>query len=1292
MQQVPGSKAAILQPRGIFDERVAIELKGQLDEITKTDWLPQIIIDMADVEMLQVAGLRALVKLRKEYQEQGTSLALVGPSINVQQLIELAGYLDYFAIYPSVREALKALEARETLNLPGQMLKDRYRIEDKIGEGRLGTVFGGTDIELNTPVAIKILSPSFSEGAIEQFLRQARQIIDLIHPNIVDILECDEDRGITFMIEEFIESKTLRDVLDENSDQPLVFDIALSIAESITRALEYAHANGVVHGDLKPKNVLLPGDVKISDFGLGRLESGKSLVNLDVPLTLVTARYLAPEQVLGHPIDARTDLYALGVILYEMFTGQPPFEGSDEEVLESHRNSFPVAPREINPNLSRSLEHLILKLLDKDPNKRYANARQVRYILNSMVVAVSSEVQPRVFATEQWPALVGREDVLSRLTGLWSETQQGRGQLVFLRGESGIGKTRLVQELIYYLDETTVFIGNCQRLKESIAYQPYVTAITTYLDSVSAETLGEDMAQLWPEILQLVPELSVLIPNFNPPSFKDKALRQPAATINLAESIARATTKRPWLLILDDLQWADHSSFKLLDYLARHCGQMALMIVGIFEDSNAGENEFLINTLADLKTQPNQTTISLKGLVEGEVKELLENVWSQVVPTDLVKAIHNRTGGNPLYVEEVAKGLIDEGVVTWRDHRWHFGSVVESGLPKQVNDAILRRVNRLSRETQTFLSQAAIFDPVIKFEDIHEMSDLSEWDALDSLNTTLERQFLKAAPADKFLHFSHVKMQEVLYQGLSSLRQQLMHREAGEALERQYPSEPKEIPESLAHHFFQANQLEKGLIYSIQAATKARAVHADQNALYWYTQALDAIEQLGMDSPTQKQRFELLLAREQIYYQQGDRQAQRNDLEALQGLAQSLDDPAKKARIHNRQAAYSHIMNHLDEAIAEAQAGLTAARQINDPLLESESLSQMARIAMHKGQFDTAHEQLQKALDTLKETDNRQAKIKVLNDLSGLHRLKNNYTESDAYAQQGLEMSQLVVDRYGQAISLSSLGETSLQIGDYTEGQSHLHQALTITHFIGNRQAEANTLNRLASLYKEVGDYQLARYYVEQAMSLHRNMEDEQGLAEDLQVLAAIHLVLEEYETARDYLEQALEICQRSQNKVQEGSIWLELAVAFEGLSDLEKAGDAYGQAKVLQEELGNKASTLDARIGLARCLLVGGKAEDALLAVQTFLEEPGPNGWGIKYPARFYLTAYQILTAANKTQRAMAALEKGHILLQHRANGIGDPQMQASFLKMYLRIRRYWLNWNSMNWKRQLIDIMLSN
>jgi predicted ATPase len=1041
----------------------------------------------------------------------------------------------------------------------------------------------------------------------------------------------------------------------------LPFDVALSIAGSIASGLEYAHANGVIHGDLKPKNVLMTSEIKISDFGLGRLESGRSLINIDVPLSLVTARYLAPEQVLGHPIDARTDLYAFGVILYEMFTGQLPFDGSDQEVLEFHRSRSPVPPREINPDLSRSLEHLILKLLDKDPNRRYAKARQVRRILSGMSAAISGKVQRRTFTLEPQPSLAGREDILARMTELWAETQQGQGQIVFISGEVGIGKTRVAQELISCLDEATVLLGNCLSLEGSPAYQPFLSAISTYLNNVPAETVGHELGQVWREITALVPEVKRVMPRVASTAAGDEPLHPPP--LSLVHSLGLAMTNRPWLLILDDLHWIDDRSLILLDYLAQHCNRLPLMIVGLYDERRLDESQALADTIDRLSRLDNCQLIGLEQLSEGEVKEQLEGLWTHLVPANLVTVIYNCTGGNPLYVEEVARGLVDEGVVSWRDNKWDFGSVIEASLPQQIDEAILRRLNNLSRETRTFLNQAAVFDPVINFDDLHEMSDLSEWDALESLDIALDRQILKEAPGERMLRFGHARIQEVLYQGLSSLRRRLMHREAGEALERQYPAEPKEIPVTLAHHFFQAGELEKGLIYSIQAARQAGAIYAHENALHWYTQAMDAMDQLGLENLYQQQRFELLLAREQNHYHLGNRQAQRADLTALQHLGQLLNLPAKQAVVHNRRAALALVANHLDEASTEARAGLIAARQASEALLIAENLLQLGQLASLRGRFDEALEQLEAAYALLEETSDHGAKIRCLTGLSTLHKLLNNFAESENYDQQALEMSKLSGDRYDQANALGSLGHTWFRTGNYAKARSCQQQALIINQFIGSRQGEAACSNRLATIYNELGDYKLAQGYVERAASIHRDIEDEAGLAEDYQVFGTIYRASGDLEFARNYFEQALEVYRRSDRKVQEGSAWLELAMTHESLRDLTAASHAYQQARTIFSDLGNENSTCEANAGLARCFLAKGEIESAQQLVESFPETSDQNGM-FRYPIQLYLTTYRVLAAVDHAEQAVAALQHGHALLQQRANAIEDTQLKLSYLE----------------------------
>jgi anti-anti-sigma factor len=1081
LQQVPGGKAAIVKPTGIFNERVAAEMKKELAELKENSWASQVIIDMADVEMLQVAGLRALVKLRREHP--GTPMVLAGPSGNVQQVIELAGYLDFFAIYPSVHTALNALKARETLNLPGQTLKNRYQIETKISDGQLGTIFKATDTHLGRLVAVKILSASFSDGAIDRFLRHAREIIDLTHPNIVNIFECEEDRGLSFMVEEFVEGQTLQKTFQQQAGEALPLDTALSIAVKITQALEYAHAHGVIHGDLKPQNVLIANnEVKISDFGLGRLEGGRSLMTLDVSLALITPHYLAPEQVLGQAVDARTDLYALGVILYELFTGHLLFEGNDQEILEHHRLTLPKPPRQHNPKLSRSLEYLILKLLDKDPNKRYATVRHVRRILVGMAMTVSGRGQSQTVPRPNWPIFVGRAEPLQHLLALWEETRLGHGQLVFVQGELGLGKSRLIQEFADQVGLATVFIGHCQNSEGSVAYQPFIDALKTYFATTPPELASRQVGEMLSEVAHFVPEIQHILPAIDPATAP--ATPDPAS-FSLIETIKQAATDRPWLIIMDDLDWADQCSLQLLDYLARHCRETALMIVATY-GQDISDNKPLTEMLSHLQGHLAYTSLALRHLLESEVKELLESIWGQSIPQAMVAAIYRRAQGNPLFVAEMAKNLVDEGVITWHQGHWHFGSVVDSNLPQRLRETILRRIRCLAKETQSVLQQAAVIGYSFSFEDLHAITDLSEQGILENLDAALEKQLIKVL-ADGSYCFSNLRTQQVLYENLSSLKQRLFHREIAEALEQRHLPDTERTAALLAHHYFQAKELEKGLVYSIQAGTQATALYASHNALVWYTQALDVLDQLEPTEAQRLQRFELLLAREQIYDNLGERIAQGADLAVLQSLMQTLNDPAKQALVHNRQARYERALNHFDQAISEAQAALIAARQANQPALQGEGFLHLAHISASQGHLEMARAHIYDAQEILGNAGNSQFKAKTLNGLGDMYKLLKDYAQAEIYYQQALELNRANSFRYGEAVSLSSLGSLSLKVGDPAQALAYCRQALHINRLTGHRRGEAQCLYHLSLAYKTLGQEQAAQRCMEESMAIRHS-------------------------------------------------------------------------------------------------------------------------------------------------------------------------------------------------------------
>ena len=272
----------------------------------------------------------------------------------------------------------------------GQLLQERYRLIDPIARGGMAEVWEGYDEVLARPVAIKLLHPALSvdEEFRERFRREAVAAARLSHPNVVATFDTGDDGEISFIVMELVQGRTLRDLLAQ--DAPLPAPLAVSIAAQAADALTHAHEAGLVHRDVKPANLLLVDDqsgprVKVADFGIARAArtDGADLTDLTQPGTLLgTAKYLAPEQAEGRTPDARTDVYALGVVLYEMLAGRPPFsEDTAVATAMAHVHSEPLRLRQLRAGVPRPLEAVVLKAMAKDPAERYQSAAELRTAL-----------------------------------------------------------------------------------------------------------------------------------------------------------------------------------------------------------------------------------------------------------------------------------------------------------------------------------------------------------------------------------------------------------------------------------------------------------------------------------------------------------------------------------------------------------------------------------------------------------------------------------------------------------------------------------------------------------------------------------------------------------------------------------------------------------------------------------------------------------------------------------------------------------------------------------------------
>jgi eukaryotic-like serine/threonine-protein kinase len=261
----------------------------------------------------------------------------------------------------------------------------RYEIVKELGKGGMGVVYQAHDPQIDRPVALKVLRVDrvVNEEFVSRFFKEAKFIGRLSHPNIVTVYDVGRDHGTIYIAMEYLQGHPLNEVI---RSEPLGVEKTLDIAAQISNALGYAHDKGIVHRDIKPSNIILTheGDVKLTDFGIARAEDQNAAQQTQTGVILGTPFYMSPEQVMGKRVDGRSDLFSLGVILYELIVGQKPFKGDHfTAIFRAITEDIPVMPIQIDASIPRAVSDLIMKTLSKDPDVRFQTGKEMSHVLKT---------------------------------------------------------------------------------------------------------------------------------------------------------------------------------------------------------------------------------------------------------------------------------------------------------------------------------------------------------------------------------------------------------------------------------------------------------------------------------------------------------------------------------------------------------------------------------------------------------------------------------------------------------------------------------------------------------------------------------------------------------------------------------------------------------------------------------------------------------------------------------------------------------------------------------------------
>jgi tetratricopeptide (TPR) repeat protein len=795
---------------------------------------------------------------------------------------------------------------------PTSFAGGRYSVTRFLGEGGKKKVYLAHDAQLDRDVAFALIkTEGLDDAARVRITREAQAMGRLgSHPHIVTVYDIGEENGQPYLVLPVLPGGDVEGVIEDAPEHKLSIEQAVKIATETCLGLEFSHAKGIIHRDLKPGNVWLAEDGRamIGDFGLAVAVDRSRLTQAG--MMVGTVSYMPPEQAMGGEVTPRSDLYSLGAMLYEMVCGRPPFVGDESvAIIGQHLNTPPVAPTWHRPDCPPGLEALILRLLEKDASKRPSSASEVREALESVSTpSAAPTVHEEVASPHEHDPLyrrvfVGRETELRQLQQAFDAAMSGQGGLVMVVGEPGIGKTSIVEQLATYASMRggNWLVGHCyEEGSLSLPYLAFVEAMRSYVMNRDPDALRSELGTGAADVARIVSEVRdrvhVDLRDASDPEDDRWRLLNAITTF-----LRNAAAVQPLVIVLEDLHWADRGTLDLLLHVARNLEGARLLVVGTYRDVEVDRSHPLSATLGELRRVGTFARIPLRGLTVDEVHRMYEEIRGQATPWGQAEAVHRQTEGNPLFVQEVLRYLVEEGIVIREGGRYVAQGGEGVGIPEGLRDVVGRRLSRLSEKTNQVLAIAAVMGREFRLDVLQRVAVLPEEEIYRALEEAVERAVVEersGVGASVAYRFAHAFFRQTLYEETIAPRRIRLHQQVARALESVYGSRLEEHAAELAEHYSYSStpeDLKKAVEYGELAAARATSVFDYGEAERHLSQALKVQEVL--DPEDKLKRCDLLLALGEAMLPQ-ENPARVADLASSEAfdLAESLNDPDRAAR------------------------------------------------------------------------------------------------------------------------------------------------------------------------------------------------------------------------------------------------------------------------------------------------------------------------------------------------------------------------------------------------------------
>ncbi|MHC4778468.1 MAG: sigma 54-interacting transcriptional regulator, partial [Planctomycetota bacterium] len=957
-----------------------------------------------------------------------------------------------------------------------------------------------------------------------------------------------------------------------------------------------------------------------------------------------TIHYIAPEIFKGLVIDRRSDLYSLGILLYQIATGNLPYDGTTQlEVIRGHFEGGALSPRESNPDLPEGLEHVILRLMAREPWERFSSANSVIGALNEVF---GGDFGVETKATRESYILtgrfVGRENEFSRLKsalgrtvgglstvsddlrfgsqesgsagGEGETTSTGDRPVLLLTGDPGIGKTRLMKEFKTFTQlQGTLFVEGACAPDRSTPFGPFIPILRELARTREGGSLLPKFAS---EMVKILPEIADTLEI--PVSVSLKPEQERLRLIHaLSRFLIEVSERKPFVVHLADLQWADDITLELVTYLARNLEWGAdqpareatvdslsglygptrprLLLCGTVQEMAEG-NEGFLATREDL-LEGGAEEQKLRGLGKEEVCALLRSMLGlEHDPEELATVIQSRTGGNPFFVEEVMKSLVEEGILYRERGRWSVkgDSFEQIEIPTGVAEVIGQRLERLSGGEKEMVRLVSIFNgpapvPVLLLARGRDMGVL-----LKDLAGLVEKDILfveEIRDGERGYVFTHQSMKKAVYDGMPLRSRRALHRRVGKAFEEEYGPEATPFLEEMATHFIRGRDQRRAYDYGVRAGEKARKMHANREALDFYLAAMDFVTPAEVDASVHEEISGLHEVVGEL-----DRAVEK--YRGLLDLKKSDLEPESSARVRRRLAETLRKKGDFDAALMELRKGEEALQGSLHTSEGAKLLSFTGFLLLMKGAKEESLSPLTLALRICRKLHDTAQEGAVYNYLGHVYILRGVYEKAIRCYEKSIRRSETEDNLQGIAGALDSLGNAYTKMAKFTQASSHLVRSLEIRKKMGDIHQIADSLNNIGDLGLHQGDFAGAEEHIRECLRIRERIGDDHGMGQCLTNLGIVYDGLERYRDSIDAFKGSLAIWEKIGYPLGVANALNNMGIIYKVLGEYGNSEDSLKKSLFIATEHGWTEKRLNSLMNLGATFLSIGdsaRAEEAL-------------------------------------------------------------------------------------------------